>query len=74
MLDLQWRPKHAENWAAWLLPSLFWGTINYSAKNYMLKVIDRITRKRCETYPKLTTKTPGQKRVSIVDFEQVNVK
>ena len=40
----------------------------------MLKVIDRITRKRCETYPKLTTKTPGQKRVSIVDFEQVNVK
>ena len=38
-----------------------------------LKVNIRNTRKRCETCSKLTIKTPFS-NVSIVDFEQVNVR
>ena len=56
---------------------------NYPAGMYLLKVINRNTRTRCEIYSKLTIKLPEQRRlshlsyftpcsiVSIVNFEHV---
>ena len=45
--------------------------IFYPAGIYMFKVINRNTRTRCETCPKLTNLAPCTS-VSIVNFEQVN--
>ena len=42
------------------------------ANIYLFKVTNRNTRKRCEICSKLTIKKP-ERRVSIVDFEQVNI-
>ena len=51
----------------------------FPASIYPLKVNNRNTRTRCETFSKLTIKTPERRQlytpyscVSIVNFEQVN--